>query len=365
VVVGQLRDELRRRFADLPKPMQHPLQPFSLQYFQPESPFRTYDDDWQPRAPAELPQRVAGQGDAELPLPVVVTIADLQRLLKQPVEVYWRGRLGVHLDDPDTAIDEDEPFELDTLEEYQVVQDLLQHLQIGGTARAREQLFLSGRLPLAAPGERLAREFLATAQQIDERVRPLRESHSLRPTPLQVAVEVGGHCVEGSIANLYVKGDALLQLAMVSGATSHKIEGESRPRHAALLRPWVIHLCLAAAGHPITTVIAGADGELHIKPLPQDFALDSLGDWLAVLRDAWSQPLPITPKAACAYLNHGERHDFAQLEFQGTNFRKGEWDYSAYLRRSFTQYEDVRAGIETYAFRLYGHVLVYLRMGPP
>ena len=125
-----------------------PLQAFSPKYFTQGSGFATYADDWQralrpstASASTALPDSVA---------PTELTLQHLQRLLRQPVEVFLIDRLRLRLDKPEAAAEEEEPFSLDGLEKYKLNQSIA---QAEDAEHALAQLRLSGQLALAGFGQ--------------------------------------------------------------------------------------------------------------------------------------------------------------------------------------------------------------------
>jgi exodeoxyribonuclease V gamma subunit len=169
VLVAQLLDHVNACWSPARVPQAQPLQPFSKAYFEDGSGFQTYDADWasiQPVAQVE-PGRVVTETIAtEVDLtkrPDSLTLADLQRLLRQPVEVFFRQRLQVEFDSLEELEQEDEPFALNHLQQHSAGAALL---QAGGHVQALRHLQASGSLPLAGFGKRMADELMAKAQAV-------------------------------------------------------------------------------------------------------------------------------------------------------------------------------------------------------
>ncbi len=357
VVIGQLRDELARRFKTKDEPQLQPLQPFSRQYFEAapaaQPAFRTYDTDWQPISPGALPTRVPGVGAAALVAPESITLDELKRFVKQPVETFWRSRLNVRLDEPDEALDEDEPFELDALEEHQAKSSFIEYWLSAGEAEARDRLRLSGRLPLGAAGERVLGELVSTARAVVRHAKPWLDAWPVREDALSIEIPLDRVRVVGAVAGLRSQGGQWLQLALRPGALLR----DKRPRYDKFIAAWVTQVCLEAAGHYINTVLCGPDAVLQPRRLGADAAQKQLRDWIRAWRAGWQAPLPLPCRTALELLHPtGYRDEADRLEetFEGAPRRKGERDWSPYLRRSFDSTADIVEGLREWADPVYG-----------
>ena len=125
-------------------------------------------------------------------------------------------------------------------------------------------------------------------------------------------------------------------------------------------------MCLAVAGHAVTTVVCGADTSLAISALSRDDARRILEGWVGLWREAWLRPLPVPCRTALEFLAPNDRdHEAARRVFEGDGRREGERSYSAYLARSVAAYEDVRDALETGARPLYGDLVDRLQFTGP
>lgn len=360
VVVAQLLEETGRRFAPAPQPVLQPLQPFSAQYFDMDSAFRTYDADWAVLHAATVTPIVAGPTAPAEPVArrEVLTLEDLERLLRQPAEVFWRARLGVVLDQPDAADEEDEPFALDRLQEYQAGDLLIDALAAGDSGQAIEKVRLSGVLPIAAAGQRSAERLADVATRVRARADSWIQSHPERPDPLPIDLCVEGVRITGSLHDLHANETAGLQLKLRPGAVRHKKSNRMVPRHHVFVASWVRQVAAAAAGHTVGTVLLGVDDALHLPPVPQGTARELLAGWIRAWHAAWEAPLPVACRTAFAFLDERSRAGETPVdEFEGAQRRggaAGELRESPYLQRSFEGYEDIEAGLAEWASVLYG-----------
>jgi exodeoxyribonuclease V gamma subunit len=392
VLVAQLLDHVNACWAPERKPQAQPLQAFSPAYFDAGSGFETYDTDWEKigllaqvnTAPVAL-ENVAieapqtGLGGVLQTL----TLADLQRLLRQPVEVFFRNRLQVEFDSLDELEQTDEPFALNALQAHQAGAAML---QANDLARAAIQLRASGQFPLAGFGELAANALAEKVQQVRAKQEVWWQGHleSLPAYAIDLCLE-GGVTLIGTLNGLrgFVAGDkdlpgqARLQLEARPGAV---LEGgrTPTPRGHVLMRLWVNHLAACASGLNLTSVLIGVDGEVQLRPIDSGNARAILNRLLRVYLQAWTQPLPVACKTAWTYLLTTQRnvaseatgkpgkdpHEEAQKVFEGGQFG-GERAESAYLQRAFESYDDLAGeltcdpgdGLPHWAEELYGDLL--------
>jgi exodeoxyribonuclease V gamma subunit len=381
VLVAQLQDYLQAGWQGAPVPQQQPLQAFSETYFLQDSPFESYARDWarvhgagEPDEP-EAPQP-ANRSPTGVDAPTSLTLADLRQLLRQPVEVFFKSRLRIRLDTVDELEQTEEPFALNGLEHYQAGQALLDATAL---PQALEHMRLSGQLPMAAFGQRLATELQAKAQVVLAR----RSEWTLRypePLPTQsIDLNVGGITLTGTLEALCYGDTGWLQLDQRVGAV---LEGEKEARTArvhVVLGLWVQHLAACASAMPLTSVQLGLDGQVVFAPLPQAQALHMLQGLVTAYLAAWERPLPVACKSAWAYLQAQAQaarlaetkpdkvpkdpHEAAQAVFEGAR-HGGERNESAYLARAFESYDDIEAELPDWAERLYGDMARHLHLTP-
>jgi exodeoxyribonuclease V gamma subunit len=306
-------------------------------------------------------------------------------LLRQPVEVFFRRRLRVTLDSLEDAQPEVEPFALNGLEAYQVGQDLL---KADESSQALHSLALSGRLPMAAFGARAAMDFEQRLAVVLERRAPWQSQFPM-PLPAQsIALVLGGVSLTGSLAGLRAppaSSGPWLQLEERLGAVLEGKVGEQSARAHTVAGLWIRHLAANASAMPLVSVLLGLDGQVVLRPLPQDEALEILQRLVQAYGAARARPLPVACKTAWAWLlaerkaqrlaidkpgkEAADPHDAAQAAFEGSYQRKGELLESPYLARAFDSYEDIADALPAWAQTLYGdlirHASLRLDSGEP
>ncbi|WP_207160827.1 exodeoxyribonuclease V subunit gamma [Rhodoferax fermentans] len=379
VLVAQLLDVVNASWSPERVPQAQPLQPFSEAYFEQGSGFETFDADWEKIRPLALINKgqiamksevtEAATGSA---VPSALTLADLQRLLRQPVEVFFRQRLQVEFDELDELEQEDEPFALNHLQQYQAGAALL---QADGSALALRSLYAAGQLPLAGFGNRVAAELMDKAQTVLLSRATWLQAYPvvMAAVPIELSLPLGQTLI-GTLNGLWSQGQGgeapCLQLAERTGAVLQGRGANLAARHHVLVGLWLRHLVACASGLQITSVQLGVDGQVVFRPLSSDAALATLGDLGQAYTQAWAQPLPVACKTAWAYLlaerqNQAllaagkvtkDPHEATRDAFEGGQ-RGGERAESAYLQRAFVSYDDLAEALPHWAQQLYGDLL--------
>jgi exodeoxyribonuclease V gamma subunit len=375
VLVAQLMDYLnavwtQRNNQGEPTPAcvapLQPLQAFSPKYFTQDSPFQTYADDWQ-RALLSSSATSAASNEAtpSEAAPTELTLQHLQRLLRQPVDVFLADRLRLRLDKPEEAAEEEEPFSLDGLDKYKLNQHIA---QAEDAQQAIAQLRLSGQMALAGFGEAQQRLFENDRQKLREQLDVLLLKW---PHPLHVQSahwQLGHTHLSAEWANGQTMwhtngkppdaGQQWLQVALRPGAVTEGKKENQIPRIDTLSQLWLHHLAACASGTPTTSVQIGFDAAIELKPINADKAQAHLQDLCDAYSHAWAQPLPVAAKTACALVMgvHGGSKDAigkAQAEFEGGHNKEGEYKRSPALQRVFTNFEDIEVSLTHWATRLY------------
>jgi exodeoxyribonuclease V gamma subunit len=369
VLVAQLQDHINALWVPVHDAQVQPLQPFSSAYFEAKSGFETFDADWAASQERVALSAIEVEAFATVPVcPTAWTLDNLQRLLRAPVEVFFRNRLQVTLDKLDELTEPDEPFALNALQQHLVGAELLRS---SDHVHSLARLHGLGQLPLAAFGQRSGQALIDVAEQVRARRAPWLAKYTvpLAAQPVDLSFE-GGISLTGALDGFYGltthPASACLQLAERTGAVLQGKKDSLSARGHVLVALWVRHLAACACGLRLTSVQLGVDGQVVLHPLAPQVAHDVLAQLLKVLGQAWLTPLPVAPKTAWAYLQAQrvnaqlppdkppkDPHDAAQLVFEGGQF-DGEWDQSAYLQRAFASYTDLRDALPALAQALYG-----------
>jgi exodeoxyribonuclease V gamma subunit len=361
VLVAQLMDYLNAGWNLAPAPVLQPLQAFSRRYFETDSDFHTYADDWRRVHAGGIGDAGAGTiatVDASI-APLELTLDQLRQLVRQPVEVFFRGRMQVKLESPTEAAQEDEPFTLDGLDEFQVGQEFLDTDDAQAALRA---LQLCGRLPMAAFGARAAQQLDARLLGVRMRMQRWQAEYPESLPTQSVDLDVCGARLRGTLAGLRSSSTAntnWLQLAARPGAVLEGKEGSKTARGHVVASLWVSHVAACAVapdGVEVTSVQLGADAQVKLPHLERTQAMEILGTLVATWREAWVRPLPVAIKSAWAFVQTPDEdaNEKAREAFEGSFMRDGEHARSAYLQRAFEHFDDIENELPRWAEALYG-----------
>ncbi len=331
VLVSQLMDYLSAGWGPAlveQRTTHHPLQAFSRRYFELGTPLITYAREW--RAAHQQPAASAAEALARHPpLPpfvpdpgVPLTLAQLSHFLRQPVKAFFRHRLRVVFDEQTSGVDDDECFEVDRLQDYGLVRELLakataqpgQDARQSRVARALSRVRLAGELPMAALGGNKQQALQALVHTMLQAWHAAQDRFGLAAPRVSIRLQVDGVLLQDWVdhllqakpsaqaqqpADLPVATHAWLELEPGRLLTNTK-KPSARPEK--LLAHWVRSLAIAASGRLAQGVVVGRDGVLEIAPMEQDQAQATLSMLLRVWLDGMQAPLPLPPKTALAWV---------------------------------------------------------------
>ncbi len=329
VLVAQLRDHLAAcwRLAGDARPQheagpallahlttQHRLQPFHPAYFDGSGPV-SYAREWRLQAApaAATPAAALPPQPRDEPL----SLREVQEFLRAPVRFFLAQRLRTRLLPPDAAADDQEPFGVDGLQQWQLRDGLIATLRAAtdaghdtgpalaaGLARIRA----GGALPLGPLADeglgRIAEPLpvLLQAYAAQRAAWPQAEPDVLLdllpdglPGHLRLADWLDG-----------LRRDATGQLARLVLSSSNvaaKDGADKGWRFDKLLPHWAAHVAAHACGLTLTTVVLSPVGQAVLQPLEPGPAQALWRSWMELLDEALRRPLPLALKAACAW--HG------------------------------------------------------------
>ena len=428
VLVAQLMDALGQYWTPRPEARLYPLQPFSARAFQVPG---SYADDWAAlyRRPEESPVLVPDLPPDAVPSSPVgelqrVTLAELERFVREPAEWTLRDGLQVWLAEPEGAADDAESFGLSALDLHATVRRLVEAAVAQQVLEAPEStsgcpdwpplldaLQAEGVLPLAGFGAAARGTLAHTAQQLLDRLAPWRRLFPGTATePLHAEVrldasvahgDAAGSTIAGAVGGLWCTPGGIqpssaarwLQWAVwpTELVKNYPDGGRRVPRLDTLRALWVRHVWLSAAGQEVTTVMVAPRHHLELAPLGVAAARQQLADWLAAMATARHQPLCLSAKVALRYLQEGARGlDFARKAFQGQassaetelsfsalkagpgqgagsggNSNHGERARSAYLYRLADDFAPMAEALPLWAPRLYGLLVSHASLKLP
>ncbi|BBO80406.1 RecBCD enzyme subunit RecC [Desulfosarcina ovata subsp. sediminis] len=378
VLVGQLRDYLASGWAAAGDPesgdrllaqltCQHPLQPFSRTYFQPaRAPgLFTYAHEWRKifdtaKEPKTTPSLGPPQFESRL------TLEQLIRFLKKPVQSFFNQRLNVHFEDiPVTTLDQ-EPFVLDHLAPFGLGVKLLAaglaadpKESAAAVEQAVQHMRLTGELPMHGFGERAAAELARPVEQMLAHYLRLRERfpHKARTVEIDLAVDLdncGDTSLQDWLTDLYQVDPADAPSPSESYARWHFYPHTTLDKKGqffrldSLIPPWVHHLAGCAQGLHLTSYLVAPDGLVGLPPLDREPARQMIQTIIANWWSGLQDPLPVAAKTALAYLRAEPDADpekavrAARNAYQGNAYNfSGELGYSPYLKRVYPDFEAI------------------------
>ncbi|MBK1641720.1 exodeoxyribonuclease V subunit gamma [Chromatium okenii] len=344
VLVGQLRDHLAAgwRLATASASAsgeqllaalttEHPLQPFSVRYFQPDRPQQlfTYASEWRAaHAPiitplATVPHFAKGWLGIVNAAPAL-TLAALGRFLRWPLKTFYTDRLALYFTADDTALADDETFTVDGLEKWQLSNAVLAQVRTALAQQpdadaemlvtmATQRLVRTGELPLPPFAQQWSEALLTTLQTPVARYQALLKQFALALPGEAVALEIppsppfakGGD--QAGMAGIFLE-DTLAAVRTDDAGNRVRLQLQASRLHVGtdlkwtLLAPvWPEHLA-AQLTAPTTTHVLGPDTDFQIAPLPAATAQTHLLALLAGYRAALTAPLPLACKTGFAWL---------------------------------------------------------------
>lgn len=304
LLVEELLDFIDSRFnteAGASRPseqllQQHPMQVFSaLNYRADEASYNRYWCGVARRIGTSTQQQNAW-ASRPLPLPEDkddIELDQLHRFMRNPIEYFFKTRLGLYLGEDDPAED-DESFELNRLQQWKLKQQL-----------GDEMLLQKGNLVARMHAEGVLPHGHAAQAQIDIVSRQLAQWL----TQLQA---FSGKQVEAIPVELSLPGDTRL-LGVLSGYYPGMGLLACHPgsfKGYQLLALWLQHLALCAAGLWVDgeqSLLLAGDQSWSIEALPADQAGLLLEDYCAIYRQGLQYPLPFLPDSSFRLASSNDR----------------------------------------------------------
>ena len=301
VLVAELLDCIDRSFAPADAArardlvcLRHPLQPFSIRYFDGREPrLWSYDRELRdalarseatPLAP--LLREPLAAPDPEW---LDIDLETLQRFFANPARYLLERRLRVRLLEADAALEDSEPFNLRGLERWQLRQQLLAAAMRGEADDALMLAAAAGLLPHGRAGAVIGHQQLAETLDFTRRLAP----HIAEPElPEPPSLELAAHGV---------RLRALLAGVRASGLLEWRF---GRLRGRDVVAAWLRHLALCAAapaGVARRSLLLADGDQCAFGPLPATRAGELLGDLLGLYARGLREPLAFFPESAWAH----------------------------------------------------------------
>jgi len=366
VLVSQLRDYLAAGWQGevlKDRTTEHPLQPFSRRYFEPDTALFTYAREWRaahvtPQAgqavavAAAIPSMAAFEPDPRVPL----TVGQLNTFLRNPVKMFFRQRLNVSFVQTDASDIDLESFGLGGLDEYGLIKDVIkdvlsdlakQHPDTDSSvslaelvAERLQSVRRSGQLPIGGMGNRTEAGLASTLLPMLAAWQSQLEQHPQPRARERLHFQQEGVVLEDWLDHLHqgVDSDAVpAWLELEPGKLcSNAAKGVVRPDKLVLA--WVRSVVCAANGIAVKGVLVGRDATLMVQPMDQETAQDTLGMLMQIWCQGLSKPLPLALKTSLAFVDDKKPWDTYDGSYQTT----GECSEPC-LHRLFPDYETLSA----------------------
>jgi len=346
VLVSELMDYIEHGFTIQGEKIleniftRHRLQAFSPAYFKENERLFSYSEENLQAAQCILKAR-------EVPVPFIssgltdpeeewkmVDFADFCAFFGNPARFVLKRRLGIHLEERASILEEREAFDIKGLERYLLEENLVERRLAGGNLKDFLPFIrASGRLPHGTPGDCMYEDLTRGVERFVERTGPYIREISLEP--LEVDLGISGFRLAGRIDAIYPERLLHYRYAGV------------KPRDR--LRIWIHHLALnslMADGYPRTSVLAGLrpkGGETEWAAWeysPVENSEEILGRLLEQYWAGLVRPLHFFPDSSWTYAHMileknkpGENAlSSARKTWTGSEYNRGECEDPSYQR---------------------------------
>lgn len=251
-----------------------------------------------------------------------IELESLCQFFSNPAKFLLRNRLGIYIIEEPAVIDENEPFELSKLEQYNIRQDLVARALREKTLRDFYPLMqASGRLPHGSPGVCRYDDLCASTGDFIRKIHPYMKGGQREPISEKIAVD--GFCLTGRLINIYPEGLVSYHLA--------KLKGRDR------LRAWISHLVLNHLHERAVvcqTILVCEDRTFRYSPVKDTEAC--LHTLLAIYWRGMSKPLHFFPESSLAYAEQTAKGTDPEKAIRAA---RGKWDAFEYAEKENSYYD--------------------------
>lgn len=383
VLVSQLRHYLAAGWspdAVAARTIEHPLQAFSRRYFEAGAPLVTHAGEWRrvhiPATGLETSAHRPRTPEDQRPSAAKVSATQLAKLLANPPRAYFQQQLGIYFDANAQSLPDEEPFTLNALDTYQLIDQVIEHTltplrawstdalqQVDLSLAIRSQidrLQRAGALPLGGPGEQESDHLQALVEPMIAAWRSARLSYPNVLHPVTASFNDRGTVIEASLDQRYAghcADPASVWIRIASGEVL-KRSGESQVLPHRLIEVWVQSLLASAAQVEGHALVIARDATLSIRPTDPESARRQLLALLELRAQALTEPLPVAVRTALEYVTALKNPlDAAATAYEGGEFSRGEVD-DPFLARCFPDFSSLTSDgrFQTYASTLYAAI---------
>ena len=248
-----------------------------------------------------------------------IDLGALKSFFDDPVKAFFNSRLRMFLVE-DGALEDEETFALNALEEWSVNKSILDESLLAGDVEIlRTLLNAQGRLP---HGHRAQLSFEGSTQKLQGQIEKLEEYRGKASRRLELSVTFTAEalgladslpdvCLSGQSSDFYPGMGVLLHTP-------------SKLRAKVFLRAWIEHLALCAAGalgRSEPTRLLCLDADLSLPVVESGRAKREVQALVSLFINGQQRPLPIFPNTTLAY---------AQVGFEPSNKVSSQWQGNAF-----------------------------------
>jgi exodeoxyribonuclease V gamma subunit len=251
VVVSELIDFIKNQNGELPI-HRHPLQPFSLKYFDGSFPTQSYSlpNLMAAKAMCEESEPLAFYVEELPPVPfeegeLTITCQDLIRFFQHPCRAFVQRRLGIHTyGESYDLLQDSEPFDLgDQLEQYSLKADIYDMLERNESNIAK-RLQAKGVGSYGQKGIDELENLIAEVNQILKKVKTIAQNQpEILPVHIRLKCEQGTVVIRDELDQIYGKTQLLKKV------------GSIKPKE--ILRALIHHVILNTAQKDHQTTLIG------------------------------------------------------------------------------------------------------------
>ncbi len=352
---------------------EHTLQPFHPDNFRSQvnykdNPFQSFAGQWLPAARGE---GKAASAFLSTPLPPLAEpepeqIFELELPLKgftsfwlNPCEAFCQRRLKIYFDDKDDEIETREPFTLNSLNDWQLKDQLVNgYLQGMDDKQFRQQARAAGLLPHGNFGQLVMNDLQTEARALADLVTPFLIG---KQPEQEISLILNNSRLIGWLDNIYSDGLVFWR----TGKLKEKFRFQA----------WIQHLCYCASvDNPGHTHYLTLTESITFSPLNGEAALSQLAYMERLMNEGLTRPLPFFLRTAWAWLKESCNKGLtisdsvdvqakalkkATDEFEGTDRRDGE-KQDAYIQRCWPDLElampELQALAQALLLPMYSHM---------
>ncbi|MDD3116280.1 MAG: exodeoxyribonuclease V subunit gamma [Victivallaceae bacterium] len=300
VIVSELLDYLNQTYSPAPSSTivrEHPLQPFSAEYFRHQSKLMTYSQNaWHAACSLnnrQIAEEVTVSQKWFLPdnsLAEIIELNDLEKFFKNPSKKFIMTRMNAALiADEEEELKESEDLDIAPLSKWQLADVIRKFLGIQSKEMIYQRLRASGILPYSHIGTKIFEDVYKSCSELKDAVNQLTENQAPLP-PQEINIKTENGVLHGHLNSVYPD----IQV----------FDYWSESWQYYLIQSWICHLALHASGMPPrpTCLICKKQKKFRLDPVEMENANSLLNNLLEAYQFGMNQPLCFFPKTSMEFI---------------------------------------------------------------